>query len=56
MQAKTVWLAPASTRSRRKALQGMYARRSAIRKLIRCLEEYNRYRARRLKPPKRYAA
>jgi hypothetical protein len=43
-------------RPNRKELEYLYARRSAIDSLIQSLEEYDRFRARRLEEPKRKTA
>ena len=56
MEAQRPYLVIDSTRNPRKALKSLYARRLAIDALIQSLEEYNRYRAKRLDPAKRKTA
>jgi hypothetical protein len=56
VQAKTARPARTPTRDPSKALERLYARLAAIDELIRCLEEYNRCRKRRLNPPRHRAA
>lgn len=56
MSVKRPSLTLVSARNPRKQLKTLYARRCAIDALIQSLEEYNRYRARRLDPPKRKTA
>jgi len=47
---------PSPARPNRKELQYLYARRTAIDTLIQSLEEYDRFRARRVEEPKRKTA
>jgi hypothetical protein len=49
-------LASSPARTHRKELEYLYARRIAINTLIQSLEEYGRYRAKVLLPPKRRTA
>jgi hypothetical protein len=56
MAAERPYLAFVSSRNPRKELEALYARRSVIDDLIRSLEEYNRYRERRLATAERKMA
>jgi hypothetical protein len=56
MKAQRPYLVFDSTRNPRKALKSLYARRFAIDAVIQSLEEYNRYRTRRLDPARRKTA
>jgi len=56
MSYKKPYLVHGSGRSPQKQLQILYARRCTLDAVIRHLEEYNRYRGRRLDSPKRKSA
>jgi hypothetical protein len=56
MLAKKVSNPTSPARINRKELEYLYARRSAIDSLIQSLEEYDRFRARRLEVMKRKSA
>jgi len=55
MQFKRPFLAYDSKRDSRQKLESLYARRDALDAVIQHLEEYNRYRVRRLEPSRKTA-